>query len=49
MNDQPHDLHKFMSQVTDEMASEYQRIHARAEEDPGTAGDEGEENWATLL
>ena len=31
------------------MASEYERIYARAAEDPGTAGDEGEENWATLL
>src|SRR6185437_9362195 len=49
MTDQPHDLHTFMAQVTDEMASEYQRIYARAAEDPGTAGDEGEENWATLF
>lgn len=31
------------------MASEYQRIYARTAEDPGTAGDEGEENWAALL
>ncbi len=44
-----HDLHRFMTQVSQEMASEYQRIFARASEDPGTAGDEGEENWATLL
>ncbi|HSZ73473.1 MAG TPA: DUF6602 domain-containing protein [Rhizomicrobium sp.] len=46
---QPHDLHTFMAQVTDEISSEYRRIYARAAEDPGTAGDEGEENWATLL
>ena len=44
-----HDLHTFMAQVTNEMASEYIRIYARAVEDPGTAGDQGEENWATLF
>jgi hypothetical protein len=38
-----------MSQITDEMASEYARISKRAAGDPGTAGDEGEENWACLL
>lgn len=31
------------------MTSEYERIYRRAAEDPGTAGDEGEENWATLF
>jgi hypothetical protein len=45
----PHALHTYMAQVTDEMASEYERIYAHAVEDPGTAGDEGEENWAALL
>jgi len=49
MSEQPHDLHTFMAQVTEEMSSEYQRIVARAAEDPGAAGDEGEENWASLL
>ncbi|SPU47940.1 Uncharacterised protein [Brevundimonas diminuta] len=44
-----HDLHTFMSQITSDMASEYERIYARAAEDPGTAGDQGEENWATLF
>lgn len=44
-----HDLHVFMEQVTTEIASEYRRIYARSTEDPGTAGDEGEENWAALL
>lgn len=44
-----HDLHTFMAQVTTEMASEYNRIFAKTAEDPGTAGDEGEENWAQLL
>ncbi len=38
-----------MAQVTQEMASEYQRIFSKAKDDPGTAGDEGEENWATLF
>jgi hypothetical protein len=28
---------------------EYERIRSRTTEDPGTAGDEGEENWAALL
>lgn len=44
-----HDLHDFMQQITDEMAAEYDRIQKRATEDPGTAGDQGEENWAELL
>ncbi|HHI5411966.1 TPA: DUF6602 domain-containing protein [Vibrio metoecus] len=44
-----HDLHDFMIQISQDMASEYTRIRKRATEDPGTAGDQGEENWATLL
>ena len=31
------------------MEDDYKRIQKRALEDPGTAGDEGEENWAKLL
>jgi hypothetical protein len=31
------------------MSAEYDRIQKRATEDPGTAGDQGEENWAALL
>jgi len=38
-----------MAQISNEIASEYDRIYARATADPGSAGDEGEENWATLL
>lgn len=38
-----------MQQVTQEMASEYARIHSKASSDPGTAGDEGEEGWVNLL
>jgi len=44
-----HDLFDFMSQISREMSSEYDRIQKRATEDPGTAGDQGEENWAELL
>ena len=45
----PHELEDFMEQVTAEMESEYIRIRKRTSEDPGTAGDQGEENWAELL
>jgi hypothetical protein len=44
-----HDLLDFMQTATNEMQDEYLRIQKRAKEDPGTAGDQGEENWATLL
>ena len=47
--DKSHDLYDFMSQISNDMESEYKRIQKRATEDPGTAGDQGEENWATLL
>jgi len=38
-----------MRQISAEMSAEYDRIQMRATEDPGTAGDQGEENWAELL
>ncbi|HYW18488.1 MAG TPA: DUF6602 domain-containing protein [Nodularia sp. (in: cyanobacteria)] len=44
-----HDLFDFMLQISQEMSFEYERIQKRATEDPGTAGDQGEENWAELL
>ncbi|MGA7733523.1 MAG: DUF6602 domain-containing protein [Chloroflexia bacterium] len=44
-----HELTDFMQQISAEMALEYARIRKRALEDPGTAGDQGEENWASLL
>ena len=44
-----HDLYDFMQQLTDKMAANYKQIQKRASEDPGTAGDQGEENWAELL
>jgi hypothetical protein len=49
MTEPIHDLHTFMQQTTSEIASEYERIRARSKADPGTAGDQGEENWAQLL
>ncbi len=45
----PHDVVEFMQQVLAELQSEYTRIRERTIEDPGTAGDEGEENWADLF
>ena len=44
-----HDLHDFMRQISAEMSAEYNRIQKRATEDPGNAGDQGEQNWAELL
>lgn len=50
MKTQPkHDLHDFMVQVSTELEQEYERITKTSAIDPGTAGDEGEENWAQLL
>lgn len=44
-----HELATFLKQDLAEMRSEYERIRSRTAEDPGTAGDEGEEVWAELL
>ena len=49
INDKKHDLHDFMAQITKDIAAEYERIRKRTSEDPGTAGDQGEENWAEIL
>jgi hypothetical protein len=38
-----------MRSATTQIAQEYERIQKHAIEDPGTAGDEGEKNWAELL
>jgi hypothetical protein len=38
-----------MQQASSTMQKEYERIRKRTAEDPGTAGDQGEENWAQLL
>ncbi|HHQ6590224.1 TPA: DUF6602 domain-containing protein [Serratia fonticola] len=47
--DKKHELVHFFKSISALLASEYERISARAKEDPGTAGDEGEENWKQLL
>lgn len=44
-----HDIHDFIRKSQQDLQEEYVRIQKRAVEDPGTAGDQGEENWATLL
>jgi hypothetical protein len=44
-----HELEDFLQQDQKEIAAEYERIYRRSTEDPGTAGDQGEENWAELL
>lgn len=44
-----HELAEFLAQDQAEIAAEYERIFRRSTEDSGTAGDEGEENWAALL
>ncbi|OLU12934.1 hypothetical protein BVH01_21435 [Pseudomonas sp. PA1(2017)] len=46
---QSNELYEFMNQLKTQLTSEYRRIQIRAKEDPGTAGDEGENNWAELL
>lgn len=45
----PHDVVEFMEQLLGEFSSEYKRIRERTKDDPGTAGDQGEENWAELF
>lgn len=47
--EQTNDLADFMLNVSREMQSEYVRIQKRSAEDPGTAGDQGEENWAEVF
>ena len=44
-----HELYDFMRRLSDKMADNYKQIQKRATEDPGTAGDQGEENWKELL
>jgi len=44
----PNDLIDFINTSIKEL-EEYNRIQKHVKEDPGTGGDEGEENWAKLL
>ncbi|MFT5297204.1 MAG: hypothetical protein ACI9YH_003235 [Colwellia sp.] len=43
------DLVDFMTAQTNEIQFEYNRIQKRSSEDAGTAGDQGEENWAKIM
>ncbi|MGH3119005.1 MAG: DUF6602 domain-containing protein, partial [Gaiellales bacterium] len=45
----PHELGQFMRDVSYRIAASYERIRGRASDDPGTAGDQGEENWAHVI
>ena len=44
-----HDIHDFIASSQRTIEEEYARIQKHAKEDPGTAGDQGEENWAAVL
>jgi hypothetical protein len=44
-----HELFDFLKTSSYAIQHEYERIARRSSEDPGTAGDEGEENWRDLL
>lgn len=44
-----HDIHDYLMSSHRDIQNEYLRILKRATEDPGTAGEQGQENWATLL
>ena len=47
MND--HLLKSYLNTVTQEMEDDYLCILSKVSEDPGTAGDQGEENWKELF
>src|SRR5690348_14207781 len=44
-----HDYFDLVDEVKTWISQEYTRIQERVHEDPGTAGDQGEENWAAIL
>lgn len=44
-----HELQEYLRQTTQLIQDEYVRIQKRVGEDPGTAGDNGEENWRLVL
>lgn len=49
MSTSTHDLFDFFKKANRNISDEYTRICRRVNEDPGTAGDQGEENWKELL
>ncbi len=44
-----HDFFKLLADVNETLASDYKRIRRRSSEDPGTAGDQAEEDWAEIF
>lgn len=44
-----HDLFDFFQETNHNIEAEYHRICRSVSEDPGTAGDQGEENWKHIL
>jgi uncharacterized protein DUF6602 len=44
-----HDFFKLLASVNETLARDYHRIRQRSAEDPGTAGDQAEEDWAEIL
>jgi hypothetical protein len=46
---EPHGLDHLVRQATAKMSAEYDRMRQQAREDPGTSGDQGEVDWASLL
>ena len=44
-----HELIEFLKRANKNIEREYNRISWRVNEDPGTAGEQGEENWKKLL
>lgn len=48
-NKKNHEFLLFMEFLKRDIAQEYDRIQNRVREDPGTAGDQAEENWSNLL
>ena len=49
MDDNKNLLFEFIRRASQSMQDDYNTIQTWAKEDPGSAGDQGEENWATLL
>jgi hypothetical protein len=49
MKSNQHELNRFFQEAAVLMRLEYERIHANSKKDPGTAGDESEENWRNFL
>ena len=44
-----HELHDYLISAQKRIEEEYSRIREHVKEDPGTAGDQGEEDWRKFL